>query len=58
MQPPGSIAEDDVAMAGLGGADGVVDDGGRVSPLALADQLDLGALGPDLQLLGGGGAEG
>ena len=42
----------------LAAADGVVDDGSWVRPLALADQLDLGALGPDLQLLGGGGAEG
>ena len=47
-----------VDVAGLGGGDGVVEDGGRVAALAGLDHLDAGAGGPDFKLLDGGGAEG
>ena len=43
---------------GLGRGDGVIDDGGGVGALVLADDVAVGALRPDLELVGRGGAEG
>ncbi len=45
-------------LACLGGGAGVVEGGAGVSALFGLDDRDVGALGPDLQLLDGGGAEG
>ncbi len=45
-------------VAGLGGGAGVVERGGGVAALFGLDDLDVGALGPDFELLDGGGAEG
>ena len=45
-------------VAGFGGGAGVVEGGGGVSALAGLDEGDVGAGGPDFELLDGGGAEG
>ena len=45
-------------LAGFGGGDGVVEDGGGVAALLGLDDFDAGAGGPDFELLDGGGAEG
>jgi len=44
VQTAGGIADDDVAAAGLGRGDGVIDDGGGVGALVLADDVAVGAL--------------
>ncbi len=55
---PGRVDEGDVRAAGGRGGDGVVGHGAGVGPLGLAHELGAGALGPDRQLVDGGGAEG
>ncbi len=47
-----------VDVAGLGGGERVVERGGGVAALAGLDEVHAGALGPDFELLDGGGAEG
>ena len=49
---------DDVLAARAGCLDGVVGDRGWVGALRSPDEVGLGALGPDLELLLGGGAPG
>ena len=56
VQPPGGVHQHRVHPSGLGRAHGIVHHGGGVRPLVLLDDLHTGALGPDGQLLGGGGA--
>ena len=58
MEPAGGVDEHHIGPSGLGGRGGVKDHGGGVGPLVLLDDLHTGALGPDGQLLGGGGTEG
>jgi hypothetical protein len=58
MQAAGRIDDQRANLAGLGGMEGVEDDGARVGALRLADDLGLSALGPNFELLDGGGAEG
>ena len=45
-------------MTCLGGLQGVEQHGAGIGALVLADDVHTGAVGPDLQLVGGGGAEG
>lgn len=58
MQTSGGVGNDHVVAAGVGALDGVEDDRRRVRAHAGLDQRHVGALGPELQLLTGGGAEG
>ena len=58
MQTSGGVGNDHVVAAGVGALDGVEDDRRRVRAHAGLDQRHAGALGPELQLLTGGGAEG
>ena len=58
MQAAGGVADDNVAVPGLGGGDGVEHHGGGVGALLVLNQGHPGAAGPDLQLLDGGGPEG
>ena len=58
VQAAGGVDDHDVGAAGAGGVDRVEDDRARVGALVAADQLGAGALGPRLELLGGGGAVG
>ena len=58
MEAAGGVDDEVVDVAGLGGGDGVVEDGGGVAALAGLDDLDAAAAGPDFELLDGGGAEG
>ncbi len=58
MEAAGGVDDEDVGVAGLGGGAGVVERGGGVAALFGFDDLDVGALGPDFELLDGGGAEG
>ena len=58
MQPPGGVHKHHVALPGLGGAHSVKDYGGGVGPLVLLDDIHPSPVGPDGQLLGGGGPEG
>ena len=57
MQAAGGVDVEIVDGAGLGGGDGVVEDGRRVAALPGLDHLDAGARGPDFKLLDGGGAK-
>ena len=58
MQPPGGVHQYHVAAAGLGSGQGVEQHGAGVRALVLADDVHPGPVGPDLQLIGGGGPEG
>ena len=58
VQAAGGVDDEHVDLAGLGGVDGVVDDGAGIGALPLADDLDAQPLAPDGELLDGGGAEG
>ena len=58
MQAAGGIDNDHVGPTGLGGTEAVIHHGGRVAALLMADDVSPGALRPDAQLLGSGGAEG
>ena len=58
MQAPGGVGNDHVIAAGGGRFHRVKNDGGGVGSLTGLDQRDPGAVGPDLQLLAGGGTEG
>ena len=58
MEAAGGVHQHQISGAGAGGADGVVDDGGGVGAGLLAEQFSTEALGPNLQLLAGGGAKG
>ena len=53
-----SIAFSVLVILGLGGLDAVEDHGSGIGALMLADDHGAGALRPDLQLVGSGGAEG
>jgi len=56
--PAGRVADHDGAAPGPRRRDGVVDDGGGIGALVLADDVRVGAVRPDLQLIGGRRAEG
>ncbi len=58
VEAAGGVDEDEVARAGAGGSDGVVNDGTGVGAFLMANEMAPGALGPDFDLFGGGGAEG
>ena len=58
VQPPGGVHKHHVALPGLGGTHSVKDYGGGVGPLVLLDDIHPSPVGPDGQLLGGGGPEG
>ncbi len=58
MEAAGGVDDEYLRVAGLGGGAGVVECGGGVAALLGLDDLDVGALGPDFELLDGGGAEG
>ena len=58
VQAAGGIDNDHVGPTGFGGAEAVIDHGGRVAALLVADDVSPGALRPDAQLLGSGGTEG
>ena len=58
MQPSRRVAQHHVHMTCLGGLQGVEQHGAGIGALVLADDVHTGAVGPDLQLVGGGGAEG
>ena len=58
VEAAGGVDEEDAGGAGLGGGEGVEERGGGVAALAGLDEVDAGALGPDFELLDGGGAEG
>ena len=51
MEPPRRVAEHYVHPPGLGGLKGVEEHRAGVRPLVLADQVRLGPLGPDFQLV-------
>ena len=55
---PGGVDDHDVALARAPGLDGVVGDGGGIAAGRGADEVGSGPLGPDLELLLGGGPEG
>ena len=57
MQAPGGVDDQDVDVAGQGALAGVVGHAGRVGPGRPLDDLAAGAVGPDRELVGGGGAE-
>ncbi len=52
------VDDEDVGVAGEGSFAGVEGDGAGVGVLLVFDDLDAGALGPDGELLDGGGSEG
>ena len=56
VEAAGGVDEENACGAGFGGGAGVVERGGGIAALAGLDDLDAGALGPDLKLLDGGGA--
>ena len=58
MEAAGGVDDDNVGAPGFAGADAVIDHGGGIAPLLMADDIDARALGPDLKLVGSGGAEG
>jgi len=57
VQAAGRIHDDDVAPAGLRRRDRVEGHGGRVGATLRAHEVGARALGPDLELLFGGGAK-
>ncbi len=57
VQAAGRVDEDDVAVARLGRLDGVERHRSRIPSAGGADEVGPGAVGPDLQLLVGRGAE-
>jgi hypothetical protein len=57
VQAAGGVDDDDVAAVAPGALDRVVGDGCRVSPALALDELGVGALGPDAELLLCCGAE-
>ena len=57
VQPSCSIDEDDVTAARPAGSEGVEDDGGGIRALAGTDHVHTRAIGPDLELVDGRGAE-
>ena len=58
MEPPGGIDENRVAALRLAGRDRVEDDRRWIRTVARAHDVDIGAVGPDLELLDRGGAKG
>ena len=58
VQPPGGVADDHIAVPGLGGGDGVEHHRRGVGPLPVLDEGHPGPLGPHLQLLDGRRPEG
>ena len=58
VETAGGVDDEDVGGAGFGGGACVVECGGGVAALLGFDDLDVGALGPDFELLDGSGAEG
>ena len=58
VEPPSRVDHDHVAAPRLGGGDGVERDGRRVGAALRAHEVGARALGPDLKLLLGSGAEG
>ena len=58
VQAAGGVDDEHIHMAGAGGFQSVVGDGGRVGAVGLGDDGDGVAFAPDLELLDGGGAEG
>ena len=58
VEATGGVDDEDGGGAGFGGGEGVEECGGRVAALFGLDDVDAGALGPDFELLDGGGAEG
>ena len=57
MHAAGGVHEDDVALAGQGGVDGVVGDRGRVAAGGADDGVAADLVGPQLELVRAGGAE-
>ena len=57
VQPAGGVDDDDILPARARRLDGVECDRSRIGAAAGADEVGSGALGPDLELLLGGGAE-
>ena len=57
MQASCRVAQDDVAASRLGGGNGVEHHGGGVRALVLADDVHIGASGPNFELIGSRGAE-
>ncbi len=58
MKAAGGVAQHHVHVPGLGGLEGVEQHGAGIGALVLADDVHPSAVCPDLQLIGGGGAEG
>ncbi len=58
VEAAGGVDDEDLGGTGFGGGAGVVERGGGVAALPGLDDGDVGAGGPDLELLDGGGAEG
>jgi hypothetical protein len=58
VEAAGGIDDDDVGAGGFGGGEGIEDDGPGVGAGLMGDDADADALAPDLELIGGGGAEG
>ena len=57
LQTAGGVDQHHVDVLRLGGGDGVEGEAGRVGALLARHHRSAGALGPDLELLDGGGAE-
>ena len=58
MEAACGVDEEDVDGASLGGGEGVEESCGGIATLTGLDEVDVGTLRPDFQLLDGGGAEG
>ena len=57
MQPPGGVGQHQVGVAGGGVLDGVEDDRPGIAALVAADDRRADPVGPQLELVGGRGAE-
>ncbi len=57
VQPAGRVGDDEVGAAGDGRIERVVDDGSGIRAGGVGDDLDPGPIGPDPELVDGGGAE-
>ena len=58
MEPPGGIADDDVAVTGDPGLNGIEDHRRGIGALFVLDDVHPRALGPDVQLVDGSRPEG
>ena len=57
VEPAGGVGDDEVGAAGDGRVERVVDDGAGIGAGRVGDDRDAGPVGPDPELVDGGGAE-